>query len=185
MRGWLKTWQPVPHVGDSGGRAQVGIIRTHGFTSWVIRLFTQAKVNHMVIDTGTEVVSAEYPLVRTRPYGYFTDVVWSQFHLTDAQQDKIVAFAEEQIGKNYNWSDDLAIGVGILTRQHTPRWIMRWLSSDDEWMCSALADACLRHAGIHLWDDDRPVGAVFPGSFQNFFADAGWLPWRIFFSSKV
>jgi len=139
----------------------------------------------MVLDTGTELISAEYPVVRTRPYGHFTNIIWSQFQFDPDQPTKIVDFATAQLGKPYGWMDDLAIGVGLLTRQHTPRWLLRWLANNGEWICSSLSDAALRHAGIHLWDDNRPVGSVFPGSFENWFRDAGWLPRRILFSRKT
>ena len=138
----------------------------------------------MVIDTGTELISAEYPVVRTRPYGHFTNIIWSQFDETESQKTKIATFATNQLDKPYGWADDIAIGVGLLTRQHTPKWLMRWLSNNGEWICSSLSDASLRHAGIHLWDDERPVGAVYPGSFENWYADAGWLPRRILFSKR-
>jgi hypothetical protein len=184
MNRWLETWDKS-RVSESGGRGQVGIVRTHGFSSWLIRLITRSHVNHMVNDTGTELISAEYPHVRTRPYGYFTNIVWSQFDYTDDQKEKIVTFAEDQVGKPYGWADDLAIGIGLITRQRTPRWLARWLATDGEWICSSLADASLRHAGIHIFNDDRPVGATFPGSFEAFFRDARWLPKRIFFSKRV
>lgn len=183
MTHWLDTWN-TPHVGDRGGEGQVGLVRTHGFSSWVIRLFTRSRVNHMVYDTGTELISAEYPVVRTRPYGHFTNIVWSQFPLSHAEVGKETPFAYAQVGKAYGWMDDLAIGIGILLHDRTPKWIMRWLSNNGEWICSALCDAILRHAGIHVFDDDRPTGSVFPGSFERFFADSGWLPKRIYFSKR-
>lgn len=184
MRGWLDTWQK-PRVGESGGKGQVCIVRTHGFSSWVIRLFTGAPVNHMAIDTGTEFVSAEYPFVRTRPYGYFTNCVWSQFIYDDAQPDKIVEFAVAQLGKPYGTLDDIAIGVGILTKEHTPRWLARWLANNGEWICSSLADASLRAGGVHVRNDGVPLGAITPAFFWKFFADAGWLPRRIRFSKRI
>jgi hypothetical protein len=179
MLGWHKGWIKPAH-----NKGQVGIIRTHGLSSWVIRMFTRSHVNHMVIDVGDGLVSAEYPHVIKRDYGHFTNIIWSRFEYTPAQITKITDFANTQLGKNYGWADDIAIGIGLLTRQHTPHWLMRWLSNNGEWICSSLADASLRHAGIHLWDDDRPVGAVYPGSFENWFRDAGWLPKRILFSRR-
>lgn len=184
MTNWIDTWD-TPHVGDSGGRGQVAILRTYGFTSRLIRGITRAPVNHMIIDTGTEIIDAEFPRVRTRPYGYFTNAIWSQFDLTEAQKDKVVEFAKAQIDKPYGTLDDIAIGVGILTKEHTPGWLAKWLANNGEWICSSLADACLRHAGVHIWDDDRPVGAVPPSAFWRFFDDAKWLPKRIPFSRKV
>lgn len=179
MGDW-KTWgRPTGNVG------QIGILRTHGFSSWLIRTITRSHVNHVVIDVGDGLISAEYPHVRKRDYQHFNNEVWSQFVYTDAQRAKVVEFANAQLGKPYGWADDLAIGVGLITRQHTPNWLMRWLSNNGEWICSSLADACLRNAGIHLWDDDRPVGAVYPGSFELWWRDAGWLPVKILFSRRV
>jgi len=179
MGDWYRGWgRPVRNVG------QVGLLRTHGFSSWLIRTFTRARTNHVVIDVGDGLISAEYPYVIKRPYDYFSNIIWSRFDLTIPQQQKIASFANEQLGKRYNWADFLAIGVGILTRQHTPRWLMHWLSSNGEWICSSLSDAALRHGGIHLFDDERPVGAVVPASFERWFADAGWLPVKIRFSKR-
>ena len=183
-RARLSTWN-APRVADSGGRGQIGIVRTHGFSSWLIRFVTRTPVNHVVIDTGTEVISAEEPVVRTREYGYFDNIVWSQFDLSNAQRDKSAGFAESQVGKPYALADDIAIGVALITREHTPRWLERRLASDGEWQCASLGDASLRHAGVHVFNDDRPMGSVFPGSFWHFFRDAGWLPKRILFSRKV
>ena len=174
-----------PLVNISGGKGQIGIVRTHGFSSWLIRLITRAKVNHCIIDTGTDLISAEYPVVRRRPYGHFTNIIWSQFDLTTKTSNKIIDFATNQIGKPYGVTDDIAIGVGIIFHDHTPGTIMRHLSSDGQWICSELADASLRHGGIHIWNDNRPTGAVFPGSFENFYRDAGWLPKHILFSKRT
>lgn len=184
MRGWRNSWNR-PHVANSGGRGQIGLVRTHGLSSWLIRVVTRSKVNHTVTDTGTCLISAEYPHVRTRPYGHFTNIIWSQFAFQNNQADKIVEFAEAQIGKPYGTLDDIAIGVALITRDHTPHRLMRWLSNNGEWICSALCDAALRHAGIHIFTDGRPVGTVFPGSYTSFYNDAGWMPKHVLFSKRT
>ena len=140
---------------------------------------------HFVICSKGEAGTRGTPVVRTREYGYFDNIVWSQFDLSNAQRDKSAGFAESQVGKPYALADDIAIGVALITREHTPRWLERRLASDGEWQCASLGDASLRHAGVHVFNDDRPMGSVFPGSFWHFFRDAGWLPKRILFSRKV
>lgn len=155
---------------------QIGLVRTTGLMSWLIRVVTRSHWNHVVIAVSeTECVGAEPHGAKLRPVTYFDDVVWSEFPLTAKQQQKITAWTRGKIGAAYGYFDDLAIGIGLLTRTHTPRWIEHWLSSNNQWECAALADAALQHGGVHVFRDDRPYGAVFPGSFVHVFEDYGWL----------
>ena len=50
------------------------------------------------------------------------------------------------------------------------------LADPDSYQCAQLADAALQHAGVHVFRDDRPYGAVYPGSFVPVFQAFGWLP---------
>jgi hypothetical protein len=108
MGDW-KTWgRPTGNVG------QIGILRTHGFSSWLIRTITRSHTNHVVIDVGDGLVSAEYPHVIKRDYQHFSNEVWSQFEYTDGQRAKIVEFANTQLGKPYGWADDLGTAAGLV-----------------------------------------------------------------------
>ena len=155
---------------------QVGLCYTTGFWGTVIRKVTKSHYNHAVIRISeTECVGAEPGEVRRRPITDFPDVVWSHFPLTSKQRDRVVWFAKTELGVRYNYADDLFIGIALLSRQHTPLWISRILSDPDSWQCAQLADAALQRAGVHVFTDDRPYGAVYPGSFVPVFQAFGWL----------
>ena len=156
--------------------AQIGLCYTTGFWGRVIRAVTKSHYNHTVIAISeTQCAGAEPGGVRIRPIASFPDVVWSQFPYTLAQQVEIVTFAKTELGVRYNYLDDLFIGIALLTREHTPRWIERVLSDPDSWQCAQLADAALQRAGIHVFTDDRPFGAVYPGSYVEVWKAFGWL----------
>ena len=156
---------------------QIGLCYTTGFWGRVIRAVTGSHYNHTVIAiSDTECIGAEPGGVRVRPITAFPDVVWSKFPLTLPQQVSVVTFAKTELGVRYNYADDLFIGIALLTREHTPRWISRVLSDPDSWQCAQLADAALQRAGVHVFRDDRPYGAVYPGSFVPVFQAFGWLP---------
>lgn len=160
-----------------GELAQIGLVRTTGFSSWLIRLVTHSHWNHVILRvTPHYVVSAETSGVATLPVTHFTDVTWSAFPLTDRQQAKIIAFALQQVGKPYGVLTYLWVGIGLLTKAHTPRWLEKKLSDQTSWTCSQLADSSYHAAGWYFFDDDRPASAVYPGSFVPFYVDAGWLP---------
>lgn len=140
-----------------------------------IEAVTRSPVHHVIIATSDHVcVSAEMPTVRFRPTSHFPDAIWSDFILTDQQQDTIVDFVYDQVGKPYALGDDLLIGVVLLTRTHTPHWIEHHINSDNHWQCAELAEAAYWHAGINLFHDNRPAAAVYPGSFIPIWKDYGW-----------
>ena len=156
--------------------AQIGLCYTTGFWGRVIRKVTKSHYNHTIIAISeTLCVGAEPGGVRVRPITDFPDVAWSAFPYTLPQQVKVVTFAKSEIGVRYNYLDDLFIGIALIVREHTPRWIERVLSDPDSWQCAQLADAALQHAGIHVFTDDRPFGAVYPGSYVDVWKAFGWL----------
>ena len=103
---------------------QIGLCYTTGFWGRVIRAVTKSHYNHTVIAiSDTECIGAEPGGVRVRPITAFPDIVWSQFPLTLPEQVKIVTFAKTELSVRYNYADDLFIGIALLSREHTPRWI--------------------------------------------------------------
>lgn len=159
---------------DLGG--QIGLVHTHGLPARIIQVVTASHWNHAVVRiNATLCVSAEPGGVRVRKIADFPEVVWSDFPLTRIQRGKIRAFTVKQLGKPYNWRDDILIGLGLLFRSDSPHWMLRELSEESSWQCAQLADAALEHAGNPIFDDNRPNGAVYPASFVPFWRDAGWL----------
>lgn len=155
--------------------AQIGLVRTTGFSSWLTRAITGSAWNHTVTRVSEHnVVSAESDGVQILPVTHFPGAVWSQFPLTDRQQAKIIAFSLAQENKPYGTLTYIWIGIALKLKIRTPRWLERKLSNGSTWVCSQLCDSAYQHAGIHLFRDDRPEGAVTPASLAKIFYDFGW-----------
>lgn len=167
-------------MGDALG--QIALVRTHGFSSWVIRTVTRSHWNHTINRVSDhQVISCEPEGVRILPVtdfvegvGRVVDVVWSDFPLTRLQQNKIIAFSLLQSGKPYGRLTFVWIGVAELLHWRTPRWLERRLDDGRTWICSQLSDAAFQHAGVRLFRDNRPDGAVTPGSLGGLFEDLGF-----------
>lgn len=155
---------------------QITIVTTNGFWGWVIRHVTESTSNHnTIIVSETHQVSAEPGGVRLVPRTDYPTAVVADYPLTDEQRDAIVAFAMAQIDKPYGYWTDFWIGVGLIFRTHTPRWIERMLSDGGTWECAQLCDAAYIAADINLFEDNRPDGAVYPGSLEKLFKRKGWI----------
>lgn len=157
--------------------AQLGLVRTTGFSSWLIRTVTHSTYNHIVCYVGDgQVVSAETSGVQVLPVEYFPQAVWSHFDLTLHQTGTIISFSRNQLGKPYGVLTFLWCGIARLFGvEHTPGWLLRRLNTRANWICSQLADSAYKAAGIHLFTDHRAEGAVVPGDFEPIWKDAGWL----------
>jgi uncharacterized protein YycO len=156
--------------------AQIGLVRTTGLSSCLIRIVTHSDFNHVIVRVSEHnVVSAETTGVAILPVTHFTNVAWSDFPLTDRQQAKIIAYALAEVGVPYGVLTYLWIGVSRLTRWATPRWLERIISDQHTMICSQLADSAYQHAGVHLFRDHRPPGAVVPGDIGQVFYDFNWV----------
>lgn len=157
---------------------QIGLVpHAHNFWQRLIQWVTRSPVHHVVIGVGGGVcVSAELPVVRLRPVGWFPDAVWSQIDMTPVQASQVAKFALHQLGKPYSLLDDFLIGVTlILSKNWTPEWLWSRLQDDNQWQCAELADAALLAGGVNLFSSDRPACAVYPGSFVPYFVEHGWM----------
>lgn len=164
------------------GLAQIGLVRTKGFSSWLIRVVTRSPFNHTVlVSADNEVISAETTGVKRLELRmfeppYVQEVSWSNFDLDMWEITRAINFAEHQLGKPYGVLTFLWCGaVRLFGVKHTPRWILRRLRSQRSWICSQLTDSAYKAAGIHLFTDHRAEGAVVPGDYTPIFQDHGWL----------
>lgn len=159
------------------GLAQLGLVRTKGFSSWLTRLVTRSNWNHIVLYEGAgNVISCEPSGVSELPVEDFPNAVWSNFDLTIGECGAAINFARSQLGKPYGNFTYVWIGVALLLKvKHTPAWILRRLASQRDWICSQLCDSSYQAANIHLFKDERPYGCVWPGSFEPIFKAHGWL----------
>jgi uncharacterized protein YycO len=159
------------------GLAQLGLVRTPGFTSWLTRVATRSPYNHIVAYVGEgKVISCQPTGVTEMPLEDFPDVVWSNFDLTLAQTGEVINFLHDQLGKPY---DDLMYvwcGVArVLEVPNTPKWVLRRLASMRAWICSQLTDAAYQTAGKHLFKDHRANGAVVPADYVPIWREHGWI----------
>lgn len=155
---------------------QIGLVHTKGLPARIIQLVTASHWNHVVIRLSeTTCIGAEPGGVRIRPITDFPEIAWSDIPYTDTEARRVVSYAVRHLGVRYNWADDILIGLTLILKSHAPRWLIREVSDTDSFQCSQLADAALFAAGIHIFDDDRPFGAVYPASFVPWFREEGWL----------
>ena len=158
---------------------QLGLVRTVGLTSWLIRTITGSHWNHTICRVSEHnVVSAETTGVTILPTTHFPNAVWTDFPLTPREQAKLIAFSLAQVGKPYGSLTFIWIGISRLTRWATPRWLEKRISDQHTWICSQLCDAAYQAAGIHMFTDDRPAGSVTPGDIAGVMYDFHWVNQR-------
>lgn len=159
------------------GLGQIGLVRTRGLSSWLIRVFTRSTVNHTITYIGNnEVISCETSGVKILPISTFPNASWSHFGLEFWEIADILNFTHDQLGKPYDKLMFVWCGVSrVLKVRHTPKWILRRLATNRAWICSQLCDSAYRAAGIHLFTDHRAVGAVVPGDFEPIWEANGWM----------
>lgn len=159
---------------------QIGLVTNPtGFWPVVIATVTHSPVYHVVVNVGNDqIVGAEPGGAKLTSTSVYPHVVWSQFDYTDWQRDRVVEYAINHIGWEYNYLDDAAIGIGLLLgRDLTPLFIKARIQDPDALQCAQLADNALLGAGIHVKADHRIPRAIFPGSFVPYFKEQGW--WKL------
>ena len=155
---------------------QVGLVPSDGaFKSKVVAWASRSYWCHVVVAISeTECVSAEPGGTRIRPIAFYPEIVWSRFPMRPWQRRRAVRFAKDCIGKAYAWGDYWAVGLALVTRRQAPEWLRASVANTDTLICSQVADLALQAAGIHVFYDERPAGAVIPASFGKIFKARGW-----------
>lgn len=150
----------------------IGVTPASGFVPWCIRLITRSPhAAHAFIATGngTQVVEGEPEGARYGDASGYPDVTWLvglAAGMTPQQRATVVAWAVAHLGTPYSWIDDAEIGFTRLFGW-APRWMRRRLRSTRTLMCSQLCDAAYLAAGVDLFADGRPAGAVSPGDLYR------------------
>lgn len=159
------------------GLAQLGLVRTKGFSSWLTRVVTQSNWNHIILYEGNDtVISCDPAGVEELPITAFPGAVWSHFPLELQQTAQIINFARAQLGRPYDQVLFLWCGVARLFGvKHTPAWIQARLNSQKSWICSQICDAAYQAGGMHLFKDHRVEGAVVPADYAPIWEANGWL----------
>ena len=155
---------------------QVGLIASDGaFMGRMVAWASRSNWCHCVVAISeTHCVSAEPGGARVRPISFYPEIVWSAFPMRPGQRRRAVRFAIKCVGVPYAWSDFVAAGIALVTRTKTPEWLRAHVAGTDSLICSQLCDLALQAAGIHVFFDERPAGAVIPASFGKVFVARGW-----------
>ena len=158
------------------------VLRSQGLIPWSIRLLTRSRVNHagVCLGDGKTVESQAQGAVRLdeRPVAgnvlYATEL-WKQIERKSWGRNATIARqAGMLLGTPYGYPDVLAViweswRNGTTDGKYTR--LQKRLMREDRLICSQLVDlACLK-AGVHLFDDGRPTGAVTPGDLEELFAN--------------
>jgi len=127
-----------------------GVIKTHGFFGWLIRLGTFSRWNHAVIYIGNgEVVSADPSGVKIDPVTNWNNIAWNQHEeLDDNQRMMIVNAAREAVGQPYSFITILDIAFRILGLKILSEKILDRLARNTGYICSELVAECYRKGGL-------------------------------------
>jgi len=143
----------TPQPGDFGV-----VLRTE---SWwrqpveaLINWGSKSRAYHAFLAVGEgQLIEAEPKGARLAQVGEHLDAVWSDIQMTDAQRVQIAAAGRSYLGCEYNWLDDLAIGLA--RRGIAPKWVTRRLTDSDAVMCSQLVVIAYRSAGVDPFPGER------------------------------
>jgi uncharacterized protein YycO len=171
-------------MGSPDLTAQIGLVCSTGIYSDGIRFFQSlrepahlAKYTHCVTALDNDRLLEAMPggARITRIDTYDRPIVWSQFIYKGDERDSIVNWTEDREGAPYAWEDIPLIALALTTGDDTPQWLEDKLAADHRYICSELADAAYKQAGLHLFKN-IPPSAVYPAMIAALFDDYGWLP---------
>lgn len=173
--------QPIP-----GGAGQVALVPgSSSILAFLICRITGSHCPHIVVLTGdNKCVSADPDGVHYKTLDEFGVMVPSKLVLNPGQVEKIVAFADSQVGKPYAFADDALIALERVFRFRFPRWLRRKFQNDGQWQCAQLSQQSLLAGGVALVPNAM-VGDVYPGTFEAAFIHLGWYTLAFFKSFKL
>jgi uncharacterized protein YycO len=145
------------------------VLRTgHWWTQpveWLISWGSKSRAYHAFLAVDDDqLVEAEPGGARLAAVDEYPDAVWVSRPLTDVQRAAIAAAGRAFLGRDYNWLDDLAIGLA--RRGFVPRWVWRRLNDGGAVMCSQLVVLAYRAAGVDLFPG-RDAATVTPGDLYQ------------------
>lgn len=109
-------------------------------------------------------------------YGSDDAYVYSAFDVSTLDIDAALTFAKSQLGKPYDWVDDIVIGLAEIAQHYgnyglvpTPllNHIERALEDDRRWNCSAFVVAICLHLGVDIFSTKMPTHAVSPNDIYR------------------
>ncbi|BCW47917.1 hypothetical protein [Arthrobacter sp. StoSoilB13] len=152
---------------------QVGLVADKRF--WMGRAIlriTRWQYHHVVIATSdTHCISSEPGATRRRLISDYTNIVWSQYAMTEKQAHLIAGIAEHSIGVKYDYLACVAHAVAAITRVDTPLRIQTWLAQRAPTTCSALAQVAVNAAGLRTPHAPLPT----PNDWHLLYRARGWV----------
>jgi hypothetical protein len=150
------------------------VVATGGWVARGIRWVTRSKVNHAILSIGLGwIVEGDPKGAQLSHASKYPHAIWANWPLDALQQHQIGQWGRMHVGTRYSWVDDAEIGAVDMADRVKPvgHWLGRavgWLfrkrlRSTRTLMCSQLVDAAYQAAGVQLFTDGRPAGAVSPG----------------------
>ena len=139
-----------PRIGD------YGVIKTHGFFGWLIRLGTFSRWNHAIVYIGNGMaVSADPSGVKKDPITNWDNIAWNQHEeLDDNQRMQIVNAALETVGSHYGFITIADIAFRILGLKIFSKAILDRLARHNGYICSELVAECYRKGGLVIAEQD-------------------------------
>lgn len=130
------------------------------------------RYHHTVIAVSeSHCISAEPGGVRRRLITDYTNIVWSQYAMTDKQAHMVAGIAEYSLGVSYDYLACAAHAIAAITHIDTPTWIRQWLADRAPTTCSALAQAAVDAAGLRTPPGPLPT----PHDWHLMFRTRGWV----------
>jgi len=152
---------------------QVGLVtdKRHWMGRAILRI-TGWTYHHVVIATSdTHCISSEPGGTRRRPITDYTNIIWSQYAMTEKQAHMVAGIAEFAVGCRYDYLACAAHAIASITRVDTPGRIQRWLADRAPTTCSALAQAAINAAGLRTPRGPLPT----PNDWHLHFQARGWV----------
>ena len=140
----------TPAMGD------YGVIKTHGFFGWLIRLGTFSRWNHAVVYVGNGmVVSADPSGVKKEPVTNWGNIAWNQHEELDDNQRMMIANAAfECVGKPYSFPT-IALNVfRIIGLKFLAEGFLAKMAEGTGYICSELVSECYRKGGLVIAKQD-------------------------------
>lgn len=131
-----------------------GVVKTHGFVPFIIRLLTRSKFDHafVVINAAGDIVEAEPEAARVGNIGAYAGLpilVNSGEPMTNAQRDAVIAAACGYIGTPYAFLDIIRLALASLGIRW--RWLTTEADVENAMVCSTLVAAAGLKAGLTGW----------------------------------
>jgi len=152
---------------------QIGLVtdKRHWMGRAILRI-TGWTYHHTIIATSDSMcISAEPGGVRRRLISDYTNIIWSNYAMTEKQAHHVAGIAEHSIGIRYDYLACAAHAIAAITRVDTPERVQRWLAGRAPTTCSALAQVAVNAAGLRTPRGPLPT----PNDWHLHFQTRGWV----------